>query len=141
MRQLADVLLRGPGALTLPERELIAVYVSQLNDCSFCVKGHGARAAAHLGGNEELVRDVMCRYDEAEISGKLKALLAIAGKVQQGGKQVSVDDVARARHEGATDFEIHDAVLLAAAFCMYNRYIDGLGASDPDDVGLPRERK
>ena len=79
MRQLVDVLLRGPGTLTLAERELIATYVSQLNDCSFCTKGHGARAAAHLGGNEELVRNVMRGYDQAEISGKLKALLAIAG--------------------------------------------------------------
>ena len=140
MRQLADVLLSGPGTLTLAERELIATYVSQLNDCSFCTKGHGARAAAQLGGNEELVRHVMRGYDQAEISGKLKALLAIAGKVQQGGKQVSLDDVARARREGATDFEIHDAVLIAAAFCMYNRYVDGLGASDPDEVAPAPER-
>ena len=66
--------------------------------------------------------------------------MAIAGKVQQGGKHVSDDDVARARREGATDFEIHDAVLIAAALCMYNRYVDGLGASDPDEVAPAPER-
>jgi hypothetical protein len=37
------------------------------------------------------------------------------------------------RAEGATDLEIHDTVLIAAAFCMFNRYVDGLGTSAPDD--------
>ncbi|MGA2051532.1 MAG: carboxymuconolactone decarboxylase, partial [Terracidiphilus sp.] len=62
-----------------------------------------------------------------------KALLAIAGKVQQDGKLVTTADVEAARKYGATDLEIHDTVLIAAAFCMYNRYVDGLGTWQPSD--------
>jgi alkylhydroperoxidase/carboxymuconolactone decarboxylase family protein YurZ len=67
------------------------------------------------------------------VSPKLKTLLAIAAKVQAGGKQVTAEDVARARAAGATDLEIHDTVLIAAAFCMYNRYVDGLATLTPTD--------
>ena len=137
LNALRDVLLRGPNTLTRGERELIATYVSALNDCASCQFQHGMRAAKNLGGNKELVRCVTLDYAKAEISEKLKALLAIAGKVQQGGKHVSDEDVARARREGATDVEIHDTVLIAAAFCMYNRYVDGLGnpgVTDAEDM-------
>jgi len=72
-------------------------------------------------------------YESAPVSSKLKALLNIAGKVQQGGKNVTNDDVTRARAAGATDTEIHDAVLIAAAFCMFNRYVDGLATLTPTD--------
>ena len=85
------------------ERELIATYVSSQNDCFFCQNIHGAVAAYHLGGDERLVLDVKRNYEGAQVSSKLKALLAIAGKVQQGGKQVKTEDIARARQEGATD--------------------------------------
>jgi alkylhydroperoxidase/carboxymuconolactone decarboxylase family protein YurZ len=81
--------------------------------------------------------------EAAEISDKLKALLNIAGKVQKGGKQVNSDDVTRARQHGATDKEIHDTVLIAAAFCMYNRYVDGLATwqpQEPDDYTEMGER-
>ncbi len=59
--------------------------------------------------------------------------------MQKGGKQVTVEDIARAREQGATDKEIHDTVLIAAAFCMYNRYVDGLATSQPADPGAYRE--
>lgn len=140
LKQLSDILLKGPNSLTRGERELIGTYVSALNDCGFCQVRHGAKAAAHLGGNEELVRRVTLDYANADISGKLKALLAIAEKVQQSGKQVSDADLTAARAQGATDVEIHDAVLLAAAFCMYNRYVDALGVRDPDDAAWFRPR-
>src|SRR6202012_4853041 len=100
----------------------------------------GAIAAAHLDGDEELVRQVKADFRHAAISEKLKALLVIAGKVQRGGKSVTADDVADARSEGATDREIHDTVLIAAAFCMFNRYVDGLGTTQPHDEALYRER-
>ena len=140
LNELVEVLLRGPSTLTPGERELIATYVSSQNDCFFCQSIHGAVAAYHLGGNEKLVLDVKQNYQGAEVSGKLKALLAIAGKVQQSGKQVNKEDIERARREGATDLEIHDTVLIAAAFCMYNRYVDGLGTAQPEDEALYRER-
>ncbi|MGC4049982.1 MAG: peroxidase-related enzyme [Paludibaculum sp.] len=138
MNELADVLLRGPSSLTPGERELIATYVSSQNDCFFCQTVHGAVAAHHLGGNEQLVIDVKQDPSTADVSPKMKALLAIAGKVQQGGKRVSTEDVARARELGATDLELHDTVLIAAAFCMYNRYVDGLATWAPTDQQIYR---
>jgi uncharacterized peroxidase-related enzyme len=138
--ELADVLLHAPSTLTPGERELIATYVSSQNDCYYCQTAHGAIAAHHLGGNEQLVLDLKRDFERADVSDKLKALLAIAGKVQVGGKNVQPEDVERARRQGATDQEIHDAVLIAAAFCMYNRYVDGLATWAPSDPAAFRER-
>ena len=140
LNELVEVLLRGPNTLTPGERELIATFVSSRNNCHYCQSIHGAIAAAHLDDNEELVRCVKSDFNSAEISPKLKALLNIAGKVQQDGKKVTEQDVEQARRESATDLEIHDTVLIAAAFCMYNRYVDGLATVQPQDSSLYRER-
>lgn len=140
LNELVEVLLRQPGTLSPGERELIATYVSAQNDCHYCQSIHGAIAAAHLDGDEELVQCVKHDFASAEITLKLKALLTIAGHVQQGGKKVTESDVQAARKEGATDLEIHDTVLIAAAFCMYNRYVDGLATVQPQDPTLYRER-
>ena len=139
LNQLAEVLLRGPNTLSAADREMIATYVSSQNDCYFCQHAHGAVAAYRLNGNEKLVDQVKMDFESAEISEKLKALLRIAGKVQGGGKNVTADDIARARRNGASDKEIHDTVLIAAAFCMYNRYVDGLATWAPTDPELYRE--
>lgn len=139
LNQLADILLRGPNTLAPGERELIAAHVSSENDCFFCHTVHGAVAAHHLGGNEQLVIDVKSAPEQAPVSDKLKALLNIAGKVRRGGKHVQPKDIERARRHGATDLEIHDTVLIAAAFCMYNRYVDGLATEAPRDPALYRE--
>jgi uncharacterized peroxidase-related enzyme len=136
MRDLAHILLHGPGTLTPAERELIATYVSTQNDCHFCQASHGAVAAAHLGSGADVVDQVKQDFLHADISDKLKALLAIAGQVQRGGKNVSAENVEQARLSGATDLEIHDTVLIAAAFCMYNRYVDGLATWQPRDPAM-----
>jgi uncharacterized peroxidase-related enzyme len=136
---LAEVLLRGPNTLSSGEREMIAAFVSTQNDCYFCQTSHRAAAAHHLNGNYDLVDAVRRDYQSAPVSAKLKALLNIAGKVQKGGKNVTPEDVARARAQGATDLEIHDTVLIAAAFCMYNRYVDGLATFAPSDPQLYHE--
>jgi uncharacterized peroxidase-related enzyme len=136
MRELAHVLLHGPSTLTPGERELIATYVSSRNDCYFCQTSHGAAAAAHMAKDWGLVEQVKRDFSHAEVSEKLKALLTIAGKVQLGGKHVTSEDVARARELGASDAEIHDTVLIAAAFCMYNRYVDGLATWQPEDPAM-----
>jgi uncharacterized peroxidase-related enzyme len=130
---LAEVLLRGPNSLTRGERELIAAYVSTLNDCSFCGDSHAAFAAAQLPEGMTLVDQVRTDPAGAPVSPKLAALLPIAAAVQRGGKNVREEDVAAAREAGATDVEIHDTVLIAAAFCLYNRYVDGLATTLPDD--------
>ncbi|GAA2000700.1 carboxymuconolactone decarboxylase family protein [Catenulispora subtropica] len=139
MSELAEILLRGPSALERWERELIATHVSGLNECRFCTTTHAAFTAAQLPADLDL--DVI-RADlaAAPISDKLKALLDIAAAVQRDGRQVTPELVAAARTAGATDLEIHDTVLIAAAFCMYNRYVDGLATTMPDDLGLLAER-
>jgi uncharacterized peroxidase-related enzyme len=139
LNALAEVLLRAPNSLPEADREMIAAYVSSQNECYFCQSAHGAVAAYRLGGDEQLVNDVKLDFESAEISHKLKALLNIAGKVQKGGKQVMADDILRAREQGATDKEIHDTVLIAAAFCMFNRYVDGLATWAPTDPDMYRE--
>lgn len=131
--ELAEVLLRGASTLSRGERELIASYVSSLNDCRFCTDSHAAFAAAQLPGGMTLVDQVRTDPDGAPIAPRLKALLRIAAAVQRGGQDVHAQDVTAARQAGATDREIHDAVLIAAAFCMYNRYVDGLATALPDD--------
>ena len=138
MRELAHVLLHGPSTLTGGERELIATYVSSQNDCYFCQTSHGAAAAAHLGQDAELVDKVKRDFLLSPVSDKLKALLVIAGQVQKGGKHVTAESVEAARQQGATDLEIHDTVLIAAAFCMYNRYVDGLATWQPQDPAMYR---
>ena len=130
---LAEALLVGESPLSRGERETIAAYVSHRNECGFCMDSHAA-AARHLLGDERASVDaVLADVASAPVSDKLKALLAIAGKVQQGGRSVTDADVAAARAEGATDRDIHDTVLIAASFSMFNRYVDGLATLVPGD--------
>jgi uncharacterized peroxidase-related enzyme len=140
LNELVDVLLRGPSTLTPGERELIATFVSAENDCRYCQTIHGAIAAHHLGGNEDLVVQVKNDPQGADISDKLKALLVIAGKTAESGRLVTAADVEKARRLGATDLEIHDTVLIAAVFCLCNRYVDGLATWAPDDPAFYRQR-
>ncbi len=133
LSELAEVLLRGRNSLTPGERELIAAYVSGLNECTFCCASHSAFAAAQLDAGMTLVDQVRTNLDTAPISAKLRALLRIAGDVREDGRKVTTHMVEAARAQGATDIEIHDTVLIAAAFCMYNRYVDGLATLAPND--------
>jgi len=135
MRELVDILLHQPNSLAPAERELIAAHVSSRNHCHFCYSSHAAVASSHLG-DPSVVAKVTADPGTAPVSPKLKALLLIAGKVQQDGKLVTAADVESARKVGATDVEIHDAVLIAAAFSMYNRYVDGLGTWQPDNPAM-----
>ncbi|REE97391.1 carboxymuconolactone decarboxylase family protein [Thermomonospora umbrina] len=133
LSDLAEALLRGPGPLDRGERELIASYVSTLNDCRFCASSHGACAAVQLDGGMPLVERVHADPATAPVSDRLRALLRLAAAVQRGGHAVGDAEIAAARTAGATDVEIHDTVLIAAAFCMYNRYVDGLATVAPTD--------
>ncbi|MEO6498558.1 MAG: peroxidase-related enzyme [Mucilaginibacter sp.] len=134
MGELANLLLRSNDGLSMADRELIATHVSYLNDCFYCQQSHGAIAVCYLQGNDALVEQVKINYREADIPAKLKSLLTIAGSVQKGGRHVSPEQIAEARGHGATDKDIHDTVLIAAAFCMFNRYVDGLAANTPTDL-------
>lgn len=143
MGALANILLRDTEGLSMAERELIATHVSYRNDCFYCQQSHGAIACEYLDGNAALVELVKTDYTTAPISQKLKALLTIAGSVQKSGKAVTPEQIENAKDLGATDKDIHDTVLIAAAFCMFNRYVDGLAANTPTDLSTypPRAKQ
>jgi uncharacterized peroxidase-related enzyme len=131
--ELVEALLRGPSTLSRGERELIGTFVSSCNGCEFCTSSHAAFAAAQLPEGMALVDDVRANVVSAAVSPKLAALLRIAQATAQGGKKVRPDLVAAAIEAEATDREIHDTVLIAAVFCMCNRYVDGLATLTPQD--------
>lgn len=133
LNELAEVLLRSDNSLTRGERELIATHVSYLNDCFFCQNAHGSLAQHYLNCDLGTMDKFKMDPAHADISEKVKALLSIAGSVQKGGKSVRPEQIKLAKDRGATDMEIHDTVLIAAAFCMFNRYVDGLGTWAPQD--------
>lgn len=137
LASLVDLLLHQEhpdSTLSLGERELIATYVSSLNDCNYCQAAHGGIASAHLH-NPKLIEDVKHDFESSEISARMKALLRIAALVKRSGKDVSSEAVESAKKEGASDMDVHDTVLIAAMFCMFNRYVDGLGTEMPQDMG------
>jgi uncharacterized peroxidase-related enzyme len=132
IRELTQLLLRGPSSLTEGERELIATIVSHKNECKFCTAAHAA-AAELLLGETETCKNVKENIETAPVSEKMKSLLTIAAQVQRGGKHVTEESVSRAKNAGASDLEIHDTVLIAALFCLYNRYVDGLSTVTPSE--------
>ena len=133
IRELTQFLLRGPNTLSEGERELIATVVSSGNECTFCTAAHTA-AADKLLGESDTTRQIKGDISSASVSPKMKALLSIASMVRESGKSVTPEAIQKAKNEGATDVEIHDTVLIAALFCLYNRYVDGLDTALPDDV-------
>ena len=130
IRELTQILLRGESTLTEGERELIATVVSNGNQCKFCTAAHTAAADILLGENETS-QQVKTNIAAAQLSNKMKALLTIASMVRESGKAVTKEAIDKAKTEGATDIEIHDTVLIAALFCLYNRYVDGLATITP----------
>ena len=132
IRELTQILLRGPSTLTEGERELIATVVSNGNQCRFCTAAHTA-AADILLGEHETSEKVKLDITKAPVSAKMKALLTIATQVQRGGKSVTKKSIQSAKDKGTTDVEIHDTILIAALFCLYNRYVDGLNTVTPTD--------
>ncbi|HMI59247.1 MAG TPA: hypothetical protein VK518_00020 [Puia sp.] len=134
LNALAEILLRDDNnTLSRGERELIGAFTSSLNDCFFCQNAHGSLAQHYLQCDMSFIDAVKENYQMTLISDKLKSLLSIAASVQKGGKSVRAEQIEYARSLGATDREIHDTVLIAAAFCMFNRYVDGLGTWAPQD--------
>lgn len=130
---LAQGLLRGPSPLSAAERELIAAYVSHRNECVFCRNSHAAAARCLFGEDKRVVNEWLYAKESDLLSVKMKALLFLAGRVQEGGISVRPTDIEAARDAGADDTEIHDTVLIAASFSMFNRYVDGLASLTPPD--------
>ena len=130
IRQLTHILLRGDSTLTEGERELIATVVSAGNECQFCTAAHTAAANAYQP-DPSIAEMVKQDIRTAPVSEKMKTLLIIARAVQQNGRLVTPEMVAEARGQSATDRELHDTVLIAALFSLYNRYVDGLATVTP----------
>ncbi len=133
LSDLAEVLLRGPSPLSSAERELIAAYVSNRNGCMFCMNSHAAAARYLFDGQKHIVDELLKDQNADSLSPKMKALLHLAGKVQGNGKTVTPDDIEMTRNAGADDTDIHDTVLIAASFSMFNRYVDGLATYTPSE--------
>jgi uncharacterized peroxidase-related enzyme len=133
LNNLAEELLRSDNTLSRGFRELMATYVSYLNDCFFCQNAHGGIAQHYLQCDMTYIDSVKDDYKSTNLTEKEKSLLEIAASVQKSGNQVKAAQIEKARKLGATDTEIHDTVLIAAAFCMFNRYVDGLGTWAPPD--------
>ncbi|MGW4808388.1 carboxymuconolactone decarboxylase family protein [Kitasatospora sp. NPDC004272] len=138
LSELAEQLLRGDSPLGVGERELIAAYVSSLNRTRYCAGAHGATAAHRLDGDFALVEAVQDDLATAPVTDLMRALLQLAAKVADSGLSVTPADIAAAKAAGADDETVHDTVLIAAAFCMYNRYVDGLAALTPEDPATYR---
>jgi uncharacterized peroxidase-related enzyme len=134
LNELAEMLLHSENnTLTRGEREMIAAFVSSQNDCFFCQNVHGAMAQHYFQCDMPFIDNIKHDYGSAPITDKLKSLLSIAASVQKGGKYVTAEQIEYAKSLGASDREIHDTVLIAAAFCMFNRYVDGLNTWAPQD--------
>ncbi len=134
LNELAEILLHDDNnTLSRGDREMIGAYVSSQNDCFFCQNVHGALAQYYFECDTQLIDDIKKDFESTTISPKLKSLLSIAGSVQKGGKSVTKEQIQKAKDLGTTDKEIHDTVLIAAAFCMFNRYVDGLNTWAPTD--------
>ena len=143
LNELAEILLRDDNnTLSRGERELIGAYVSSLNQCFFCQNVHGAMAQYYLNRDDRFIDAVRFNFLQTDISEKMKALLMIAAAVQKGGKEVTPLLISKAKVTGASDKEIHDTVLIAAAFCMFNRYVDGLAtwATTDRDIYIQRAK-
>lgn len=141
LNELAEILLHDENnTLSRGDREMIGAYVSSENDCFFCQNVHGAMAQHYYASDMPFIDSIKKDFRHADISEKLKSLLSIAGSVQKSGKQVTSKQIETAKYLGATDREIHDTVLIAAAFCMFNRYVDGLNTWAPLDRQVYVER-
>jgi uncharacterized peroxidase-related enzyme len=140
LSRFMEVLMRDSNSLSRGERELIGTYVSHLNDCFFCENAHGGVAQHYLQCDTAFIRHVKADFHSTELSEKMKSLLAVAGSVQKSGQHVTTEQIEKAKRTGATDIEIHDTVLIAAAFCMFNRDTDGLATWAPTDLNFYIER-
>jgi uncharacterized peroxidase-related enzyme len=147
LRGLADAVLVNdfPGAtIVRHEREMLATAVSAANDCFYCMDSHGAFASALLerSGEADLLPlvDVIKLGSSDGLSDKMQALLHIARTVRRAPRELTLAEVDDAYAAGATDADVQLAVLIASAFSMYNRLVDGFRAKTPPTAEAYRAR-
>ena len=130
MRALAQALLRGPSPVDAATRELVATYVSSRNGCRYCTRSHAA-VARRLGDPARV--DAVSKDALGGLDDRTRALLAIAEHVRVHVTPLPRELVDAARAAGADDVAVHDVALVAAAFSMFNRYVESLDALTPDE--------
>ena len=115
-----DDLIDKPSALTQPEREMIVVATSAVNQCQYCVVAHGA--ILRIRAKNPLIADqVAGNYRKADITPRQRAMLDFAMKVSQRAQEVGEADSVMLREHGFSDDEIWDIAAIAAFFGMSNR--------------------
>lgn len=132
IRDLTQFILRGENSLTEGERELIASMVCVGNECQFCSNAHISAAARYIG-SKETVNTILNQPFGGIVSDRIAHLLAISQAVGRSGSLVNQEMIDAAKNAGATDVEIHDTVMIAALFSLYNRYVDGLATELPEN--------
>jgi uncharacterized peroxidase-related enzyme len=137
---LMKLVMRSDEGLSIGERELIATYVSYLNDCTNCHIIHGEVAQCFFEDDPDIIAQIKEKNIDSKLSPRLHMLLSIAKSVQKSGRLVSNHQLSTARDNGITDVEIHDTILISSMFCFFNRYIDGLGLISEDDSASYKER-
>jgi uncharacterized peroxidase-related enzyme len=147
LRGLADELLVNdfPGAtLVRAQREMLATAVAAAHDCFYCMDSHGAFATAVLERSGATDRapliDIIKLGSSDGLGDKMGALLHIARTVRGEPRELTVSDVAAAHAAGASDADVQLAVLIAAAFSMYNRMVEGFRARTPPTADAYRSR-
>lgn len=132
MLALMEGVMRSNDGLSLGERELIASYISYLNDCRHCQIIHGEIAQCLLNDDDFIMDTLRSNFKELKLNPRINAILNIVKCIHLGGKHVGASQIDAAKKIGITEMEIHDTVLISSMFCMFNRYIDGLGLESTD---------
>ena len=117
--------MRGPSAWTVGDRELMAAYVSKVNDSAFCIGAHTATASqAYRDGPR--VAAVLADLDSAPVEEPLRATLRMLGKLTAEGK-LSPGDMREVLAAGVSAEQVEDALAVCAAFNTTDRLADAFG--------------
>ncbi len=135
--ELHDELLRGPAALTVGERELVAAVTSGTNACSFCFGSH-ALAAERFGIPEDLIRAVLEDVDSADVEEKLKPLLKYVIKLTRDPAKIIKEDADAVLSVGWSEEALHCAVYVCGLFNLMNRIVEGMGVKANMDLMTER---
>ena len=124
-----DEVLRMESELTIAQRELIAAYVSALNDCGFCFQAHRVYSALY-GIDVELFDELVEDIDSSGLDEELKPLFHYVRKLTLSPAKIVSKDVERVLASGISEEALHDAVLVVGLFNLMNRILFGHGIDD-----------
>lgn len=137
MNDLGKAIMRDESPLSAGERETIAAYVSGLNKCDYCFKGH-IEMAVNLGADREQILQAIADLETSSIDDTFKPILAYARTLTLNPSSISQSDADAVYAAGWSERALHDAILVCCRFNFMNRLSLGHGL-DPDGVD-PKER-